>query len=168
MFKKIMKKVLLVLLLAFVAIQFFRPARNLATGPEAFAKDISTVHAVSADVQVILQKACNDCHSNHTNYPWYSQVQPVAWWLADHIKDGKKELNLSEYAGYNLRRRYHKLEEVAEQVQENHMPLDSYTWMHQEAKLSATEKQTLINWATALRDSMRQVYPIDSLERKKK
>jgi Haem-binding domain len=168
MFKKVMKKVLLVLLAAFVIIQFFRPAKNTASGPEAYAKDISKVHAVPADVQLILQKACNDCHSNNTEYPWYSNIQPVAWWLNDHVQEGKKELNFSEFAGYNLRRQYHKLEEVEEQVKEGEMPLSSYTVIHKEAKLTETEKNALYNWVNALRDSMRNVYPIDSLERKKK
>jgi Haem-binding domain len=168
MFKKVMKKVLLVLLAAFVIIQFFRPAKNTASGPEAYAKDISKVHAVPADVQLILQKACNDCHSNNTEYPWYSNIQPVAWWLNDHVQEGKKELNFSEFAGYNLRRQYHKLEEVEEQVKEGEMPLSSYTLIHKEAKLTETEKNALYNWVNALRDSMRNVYPIDSLERKKK
>jgi Haem-binding domain len=167
MLKKAMKKVLVFLLGVLVVIQFFRPDKNTATGPEAYAKDITKVHAVPTDVQLILQKACNDCHSNHTNYPWYSQVQPVAWWLADHIKEGKKELNFSEFAGYKLRRQYHKLEEVEEMVKEGEMPLSSYTLIHKEAKLTDAEKQSLYNWVNALRDSMRTVYPIDSLERKK-
>lgn len=163
-----MKKVLLFLLAALVVIQFFRPAKNTASGPEAYAKDISKVHAVPADVQLILQKACNDCHSNNTNYPWYSNIQPVAWWLKDHIDEGKRELNFSEFAGYSLRRQYHKLEEVEEQVKEGEMPLSSYTIIHKDAKLTDTEKQALYNWVNAIRDSMRAVYPIDSLERKKK
>lgn len=163
-----MKKVLLVLLAAFVIIQFFHPAKNTASGPEAYAKDISKVHPIPADVQLILQKACNDCHSNNTQYPWYSNIQPVAWWLNDHVQEGKKELNFSEYAGYNLRRQYHKLEEVEEQVKEGEMPLSSYTFIHKEAKLTEAEKNALYNWVNTLRDSMRSVYPIDSLERKKK
>lgn len=163
-----MKKLLLVLLAAFVIIQFFRPAKNMASGPEAYAKDISRIHAVPADVQLILQKACNDCHSNNTKYPWYSNIQPVAWWLKDHIDEGKRELNFSEFAGYSLRRQYHKLEEVEEQVKEGEMPLSSYTIIHKDAKLTDTEKQALYNWVNGIRDSMRSVYPIDSLERKKK
>jgi Haem-binding domain len=168
MFKKVMKKVLVFLLGVLVVIQFFRPDKNTASGPEAYAKDITKVHAVPADVQQVLQKACYDCHSNNTNYPWYSQVQPVAWWLNDHIKEGKKELNFSEFAGYSLARQYRKLEEVQEEVKEGKMPLDSYTWIHKEAKLTDAEKQSLYNWVNAIRDSMRSVYPIDSLVRKKK
>lgn len=162
-----MKRVLLFLLAAFVIIQFFRPAKNTASGPEAYANDITKVHAVPADVQLILQKACYDCHSNDTHYPWYSHIQPVTWWLADHIKEGKKELNFSEFAGYSLRRQYHKLEEVEEQVKEGEMPLNSYTLIHSKAKLTDAEKQSLYSWVNTLRDSMRTVYPIDSLERKK-
>lgn len=167
MFKTILKRFFQLLLVAFVAIQFFRPTKNLANGPQALAKDITTIHAVPSDVQAILQKACNDCHSNNTNYPWYSYIQPVAWWLNDHIVDGKKHLNFSEFAGYNLRRQYHKLEEIEEQVKENEMPLSSYTLIHKDAKLTEAEKQALYSWVNTLRDSMKAVYPIDSLVRKK-
>lgn len=167
MFKKILKKVLLVLLLALVVIQFFRPAKNIAAGPEAYAKDITTAHTVPANVQLILQKACYDCHSNNTEYPWYSNIQPVAWWLGDHVKEGKKELNFSEFAGYSIRRKYRKLEEINKEVKEGEMPLSSYTLIHTNAKLSEADKLAIANWTTALRDSMKLVYPEDSLVRKK-
>jgi Haem-binding domain len=167
MFKKILKKTLLVLLLAFVVIQFFRPAKNTASGPEAFAKDIATAHTIPADVQLIFQKACYDCHSNNTDYPWYSYIQPVAWWLADHVKEGKKELNFSEFAGYSIRRKYKKFEEINKEVKEGEMPLESYTFIHTNAKLSDAERLAIANWATSLRDSMKRVYPEDSLVRKK-
>jgi Haem-binding domain len=167
MIKKILKKTLLVLLLAFVVIQFFRPAKNTASGPEAFAKDITTAHAIPQDVQSIFQKACYDCHSNNTAYPWYSNIQPVAWWLGDHIVEGKKELNFSEFAGYSIRRKYKKLEEINKEVKEGEMPLESYTFIHSNAKLTDADKLAIANWATALRDSMKRVYPEDSLVRKK-
>jgi hypothetical protein len=166
--KKIIKKIFLLLLLAFIVIQFFRPAKNIASGPEAFAKDIATAHTVPADVQLIFQKACYDCHSNNTSYPWYSNIQPVTWWLNDHIKEGKKELNFSEFAGYSIRRKYKKLEEINKEVKEGEMPLDSYTLIHTNAKLTEADKLAIANWATALRDSMKSVYPEDSLIRKKK
>jgi mono/diheme cytochrome c family protein len=167
MFKKILKRTLLVLLLAFVVIQFFRPVKNTAGGPEAFAKDIATAHDVPADVQLIFQKACYDCHSNNTAYPWYSYIQPVAWWLNDHVKEGKKELNFSEFAGYSIRRKYKKLEEINKEVKEGEMPLESYTLIHTDAKLSDAERLAIANWVTSLRDSMKRVYPEDSLVRKK-
>lgn len=164
---KFLKKLLLVLLLVFIVIQFIRPAKNIASGPEAYVKDISTVHAVPADVQVILKKACNDCHSNNTVYPWYNNIQPVAWWLANHVNEGKRSLNFSEFAGYSLRRQYKKLDEVNELVKKGEMPLSSYTWIHKDAKLTEAERLAIANWTTAIRDSMASVYPKDSLARKK-
>jgi hypothetical protein len=100
-------------------------------------------------------------------YPWYAQIQPAAWWLADHIKEGKKELNFSEFAGYRIRRQYKKLEEINELVKEGEMPLDSYLWIHNDAKLDEKQKLTLANWVTAIRDTMKATYPADSLVRKK-
>jgi hypothetical protein len=165
--KRFFKRLLLFLGVALIVIQFFRPDRNIAAGPAAFKNDMTTIHNVPSNVQAVFQKACNDCHSNNTRYPWYSQVQPLAWWLADHIKEGKKELNFSEFATYSLRRRYRKLEEIATEVEAGEMPLSSYTFIHKDAKLTAAEKTAIINWTTGLRDSMQAVYPLDSLVRKK-
>jgi mono/diheme cytochrome c family protein len=165
--KKILKTIFLLLAAAFITIQFFRPAKNTAAGPEAYSKDISTVHNVPAEVQAIFKKACNDCHSNNTEYPWYNNIQPVAWWLANHIKEGKGELNFSEFAGYSLRRQYNKLDKINGEVKEGGMPLSSYTWIHRSAKLNDAEKLAIANWTTAIRDSMKAVYPEDSLIRKK-
>lgn len=165
MFKKIFKGLFYLLLLAFVIIQFFRPAKNKSEGTSK--NDISTLYAVPQDVQDILKKSCNDCHSNNTVYPWYAEIQPVAWWLNSHIEDGKKDLNFSEFATYRIRRQYKKLEEINELVKENEMPLDSYLWIHKDAKLSDQQKLTIANWAEAVRDSIRAKYPPDSLVRKK-
>ncbi|MBK7432510.1 MAG: heme-binding domain-containing protein [Chitinophagaceae bacterium] len=165
MFKKILKRTLLVLLLAFVVIQFFRPAKNKAEGISN--NDITKLYPVPQDVQDILKTSCYDCHSNNTVYPWYAEVQPVTWWLDKHIQDGKKDLNFSEFAGYRLRRQYKKLEEINELVKKNEMPLDSYLWIHKNAKLSDAQKLTLANWVTAVRDTMKATYPMDSLVRKK-
>lgn len=159
------KKILLVLLVVLIIMQFLRPEKNIAQGPST--NDISTHFKIPVDVQTILNKSCNDCHSNNTKYPWYSQLQPVAWWLNDHINEGKQHLNFSEFATYSLRKQYHKLEEVAEQVEKGEMPLSSYTIMHTNAKLSKGEKDKLISWSSALRDTMKAQYPIDSLVRKK-
>lgn len=159
------KKILLVLLVGFIAIQFFHPKKNKTEGAQP--NYIGHKYVVPADVKLILDKACNDCHSNNTNYPWYAKVQPVDWWLTGHIEDGKKDLNLDEYTHRSLRYQYNKLEEIAELVKEGAMPLDSYTWLHKEARLTESEKSTLINWADAIRDTMKATYPIDSLVRKK-
>jgi hypothetical protein len=159
------KKILLALLAALIIIQFFHPKKNKAAGAQP--NYIGNVYAIPADVKAILKKACDDCHSNNTAYPWYSRIQPVDWWLDNHVQEGKKELNLDEYSNRNLRYQYHKLEEIAEMVKEGEMPLDSYTWMHGDAKLTEAEKNALIGWADGLREEMKLKYPIDSLIRKK-
>jgi hypothetical protein len=139
------KKIVGVFISLLIVIQFIRPARN--TGEVYSANDISHSVDVPADVKNILEKACNDCHSNNTNYPWYTNIQPVGWWLNHHVEEGNGELNFSEFNTYKLRRKLHKLEEIAEQVKEGEMPMDSYTWTHGEAKLTTAEQQTLISWA---------------------
>ena len=159
------KKILLFLLAALVIIQFFHPEKNIQEG--VAANDISTKYPVPAEVKSILDKACMDCHSNNTAYPWYNNIQPVAWWLDNHIRDGKKELNFSAYTDKRLRFQYHKMEEVIEQVKKGEMPLNSYTWIHKDAVLTGEEKDLLINWANTVLDSLKQQYPMDSLARKK-
>ena len=160
-----LKKVFFFLLLVLVVIQFIHPKKNKTTGPQA--NYIGNIYPVPEDVKVILAKACNDCHTNNTIYPWYTHIQPVDWWMNHHVNDGKRHLNFDDYTSRNLRSQYHKLEEIAEQVKEGEMPLDSYIWMHKEAKLTETEKQLLINWAKAARNSLEAKYPMDSLVRKK-
>lgn len=160
-----LKKILLFLLIALIIIQFIHPEKNKSGGTQA--NFIGNLFPVPEKVKVILAKACNDCHSNNTNYPWYTNIQPVHWWMNDHINEGKKELNFDDYKGRSLRFQYHKMEEIAEQVKEGEMPLDSYTWIHKDAKLTEEEKKELIGWADGIRDSLEAHYPMDSLIRKK-
>lgn len=158
------KKIFIFLLFALVVIQFIRPKKNKAEGPQP--NYIGNNFAVPEDVKSILAKACNDCHSNNTNYPWYANFQPVLWWLDKHIKDGKKELNYDEYTSRSLRYQFHKMEETIEMVKEGEMPLNSYTWIHKDAKLSPEERSKLTNWANSIMVTMKATYPIDSLIRK--
>jgi hypothetical protein len=143
------KKIFLVILALLVIIQFIRPARNVSSSTSG--NDITKHFTVPEDVNQILKRACNDCHSNNTIYPWYTNIQPVGWWMANHVKEGKGHLNFSEFGGYTPKKQHHKLEEVVEMVKENEMPLDSYTWMHKNAKLTEQEKVLMVNWAEILR-----------------
>lgn len=159
------KKILTGLILVLLFIQVFRPERNIHSGDQA--NDISRIYPVSDSVAKLLQIACNDCHSNNTVYPWYAQVQPVAWWLNHHVEEGKHELNFNEFASYPARKQYHKMEELEEQVKEGEMPLNSYTWIHKEARLNESQKHLLIIWAESVIDSLEARYPIDSLKKRK-
>ncbi len=162
---KIVKKILVALLIVFVVMQAFRPAKNNSNDT---SKDISKSYVVPEDVKTILSKACFDCHSNNTRYPWYAEIQPVGWWLSDHVKEGTKELNFNAFDGYRIGRQYKKMEECIEEVKEGKMPLESYTRIHKEAILTDAEKQTLINWCDIIRDSIKAKYPADSLVIKRK
>lgn len=146
------KKILLALLVVLVILQFFRPEKNIAAAASPNA--IGTKYSVPADVQTILKKSCNDCHSNTTEYPWYASVQPVGLWLNHHIEEGKGELNFDEFTTYSPKKARHKLEEVHEAVTEGWMPLDSYLWIHHESKLTPEEAKVLGDWAKNLRESI--------------
>lgn len=140
-----MRIFLYLLVTALLIAQFFRPTRNL--GVIRGTTHIAEVYPVPAQVEGILEKACYDCHSNHTRYPWYARVQPLGWWLANHVAEGKEELNFSEFTNLPPEGRAHKLAEIIEQVEHGEMPLRSYTLLHREANLTQAEKETLINWA---------------------
>ena len=125
---KLIKIIASLLLVALIAIQFIRPEKNQGTViPE---KQLASRYPLPDSVHAILKKACMDCHSNNSSYPWYASIQPVAWWLDEHIQDGKKHLNFDEYTHRSLRYQYHKMEETIEMVKEKEMPLESYTWAH--------------------------------------
>ncbi len=151
-----MKKILRVtgsgLLLALVALQFFRSPRNtgVTEGPES----IVAREKIPAEVRQILARACYDCHSNHTKYPWYAAVQPVAWWLNDHVREGKAELNFSEFAAYDAKRAVRKLQSVADEVHERHMPLKTYLLAHPEARLTDADVARVTAWAEDLADEI--------------
>ena len=162
---KVFKKILIGLLVILIVMQAFRPAKNTSNDT---SKDISKSYVVPENVKLILVKACNDCHTNSTRYPWYAEVQPVSWWLNDHIKEGKRKFNLNEFDGYRIARQYKKMEECMEQLKEGEMPLPSYTLIHKDAILTDTEKQTLLNWCEVVRDSIKARYPADSLVIKKR
>ena len=162
--KKILKRILLALLIIFILIQFIRPAKNRSEGISA--NDISTKYPVPDSVQAILKVACYDCHSNNTRYPWYEEIQPVAWWLNNHIKDGKRGLNFSEFTSYRIKKQFHRLDDINKQVKKNEMPLSSYTLIHTDAKLTEGQKLAIAAWATSIRDSIKAHYPPDSLVKK--
>jgi hypothetical protein len=138
------KKILYALLAVFVIIQFFRPTRNEAAGP--FPNHIETKYAMNEQVKTTMSIACFDCHSNNTRYPWYANIQPVAWWLQNHVNDGKKHLNFSEFTAYTEKRQRKKIEEIKEAVTEGWMPLNSYKWIHKDAVLTKEQSTAIAQW----------------------
>lgn len=134
----------LIILGVFIVIQFIRPGRSVpAVDP---AQDIRQVLQPPAEVSSLLKDACYDCHSYETKYPWYSQIAPVSWWLANHINEGREQANFSTFGALSAEDRAEVLEEAAEYVGNGEMPLDSYTWMHPEAKLNDGQRKLLVDW----------------------
>jgi hypothetical protein len=116
--------------------------------------DTSKVITIPDIVLTLFKNACYDCHSNNTDYPWYSNIQPMGWLMAYHIKQAKKELNFSEFGSYSQRRQLSKLDGIVNSLKDDIMPLKSYKIMHKSAQLRADEKSLLINWAQSSKDSL--------------
>jgi hypothetical protein len=148
----ILYKVLAGILLVFVGLQFFGPDQSIPqTDP---AKDFLANTNPSPEVASIIKSACYDCHSYKTEYPWYSTIEPLSWWLQDHIDHGRDEFNMSAWTDYSPTRADHKLEEAIELVEEEEMPLPSYTWVHGEARLSEQQRDQLTDWFSSLREKI--------------
>lgn len=149
---KILKIIVITLLVAFVGIQFIPTERNQSDFvPEA---DFLVMNNTPENISKLVQISCYDCHSNNTEYPWYNKIQPVAWFLEDHIKEGKKELNFSEWKNYSNRRKNSKLKSIISQIRDDEMPLYSYTLVHRDAVLSESEKNLVIDYMKQVKDSL--------------
>ena len=149
---KVLKIIVLVVLLGFVGIQFVPTDPNLSdVVPDT---DFMSVNQVAKDIEHDLRESCYDCHSNNTQYPWYNKVQPIAWFLEEHIKEGKEELNFNEWGDYSDRRKRSKLKSIASQIEDDKMPLSSYTLIHKDAKLSVEEKERILTLVNDLMEEL--------------
>ena len=158
--KKILKRIALLLLIVFIVMQFFGPDKNVSeVAIKDNPSDFITIEQPSAMVEGILVRACYDCHSNNTTYPWYNNITPVNYWMADHVAHGTKHLNFSEWGTYSPKKKDHKLEECIEMVEEGEMPLNSYTWTHGDAKLTQAEIQELTTWLSLVRLKVQKQMP---------
>ena len=146
------KRILFATGVLFIVIQFAQPGHNKSG--QVSTTDISKTVSISDSVQAILRNACYDCHSNNTNYPWYSYIQPMGWLMANHIKQGKEELNFNEFGSYSPRRQLSKLNGIANSIKDDIMPLSSYKLLHKNARLSTKDKTLLINWAEQSKGSL--------------
>ena len=136
---------LAVLVVAIVlVIQVIPVERNVSTVPPG--QSFEKTEKVPANVAAILKVSCYDCHSNNTRYPWYSELQPGAWFMARHIKKGKEELNLDEFNDYSKRRKKAKIKSIISQIEKEEMPLKSYLLLHPDAGLTPNKKQVLLQF----------------------
>lgn len=141
-------------MIIFVIAQFFGPEKN-----DGNLDSITTFIAETdppTDVLRVLETACYDCHSSKTKYPWYNNITPVNFWLAEHVKDGKKHFNFSTWSAYSLKKKEHKMEELHEEVAEKKMPLDSYTWTHADANLTKEQIAAVVAWGQKVQADYQQ------------
>jgi cytochrome c551/c552 len=132
-----------------LAIQFVRPARTNPAVDES--QTIFARAQLPPQVAAIFNRSCVDCHSNKTAWPWYSNVAPVSWFVINHVNEGRRIMNLSEWGRLDRDRQDRKLRQICDEVSDGSMPLSSYTPMHPNSKLSAEDKKTLCDWIDAER-----------------
>ena len=143
-----MRRVLLGILVGLILIQFISPERN-DSGDRS--NDYTTAMQVPKEVKEIIKTSCADCHSNKTEYPWYSNIAPVSWYIANHVNEGKEHLNFSEWTAYNKDQKDHIIKDLEEELEEQNMPLKSYLLIHKDAKLTQDQYNILLVWVKSLK-----------------
>jgi hypothetical protein len=103
-------------------------------------------HLQSSEHPQVLMQACGNCHSNQTDWPWYSHVPPVSWWIARHVREGREKLDFSEWQTYSTTQKRDKLESVCGLISTGRMPPHIYTAMHPEARLTEENKKAICAW----------------------
>jgi len=149
---KLYKKILLALLGVFILIQFIQPAHNKSD--QLLPTDLSKTVNVPDKILNVFKNSCYDCHSNNTRYPWYVNIQPMGWIMANHIKEGKDNFNFNEFATYSKRKQANKLRAISESIKDGSMPIQSYIWMHSDSKLNEENKKLITYWVLKTKDSM--------------
>jgi len=142
-----MKKVVLGILGVLILIQFIRPEKNISSNE---LNSITTIMEVPNEVKQIIKTSCADCHSNATIYPWYSEIAPVSWYLAQHVNEGKEHLNFSEWTAYNKNQKSHIIKDLEEVLEDIEMPLKSYLILHKDAEMTQKQYETLLNWVKTI------------------
>lgn len=149
---RVIKIIALILLVCFVGIQFVPTKLNQSNIVPK--NDFLILNNTPKEIGTILQVSCYDCHSNNTKYPWYNKIQPIAWFLEDHVEEGKAELNFNEWGSLSNRRKVSKLRSIIKQIESDKMPLDSYTLIHKEAELLKSEKILVLDYIKELRKKL--------------
>jgi hypothetical protein len=148
--KQSIKKIIFIVFLVFLIMQLYQPARNTEFEQDSTV-NFTKVYIVPKNVETILRTSCYDCHSNNTNYPWYSNIQPARSFMENHIKEGKENLNFSEFGKYSKRKQENKLNRIVKEIKSDEMPLASYTLIHQNAILTLSQKKEVIDWINTVK-----------------
>jgi len=147
---RVVRWILIVFLVAFIGAQFVRPVRDNPPTPPAS----SLAPRATPEVASILDRACRDCHSNDTRWPWYTNVSPTNWLVANHVHHGREHFNYSSWVSYDEDDQDKFLGKMCNLAQRRRMPLPSYLLMHRDAKLSDADIKTLCDWTEKMRDML--------------
>lgn len=149
---RVLKWLFLVVVVLFIAAQFVRPAKTNPASEQSLSIENQT--QVDPAVESIFSRSCNDCHSNKTRWPWYTNVAPVSWFVISHVNEARGDMNLSEWGKLDRNRQRHRLEDMCEMVKSGEMPLNTYTPLHPGSKLSQADVKIICDWTTSERQRL--------------
>jgi len=152
-----LKWIAVVIAVIFIGLQFTTP-RHINPSVDA-AQTLAATTAVPPEISAVFARSCNDCHSNQTNWRWYTYVAPVSWFTVGHVNEGRQELNLSEWGRYGTRMKETRLNAICGQARAGTMPIASYTFVHRETKLSPDEVTKICKWTEDLRKQLAGTTP---------
>jgi hypothetical protein len=150
--KKFIKIFVIVIIIVFIGIQFFRPNRTNPISDKS--RDVSYYLNIPVNLKQILERSCYDCHSNLTRWPWYTNVAPVSWLVASDVNEARSDMNFSEWGTYNIADQIDYLNQINKQVKKGSMPLGKYLLLHSDAKLTDADRNLLSGWASTAADSL--------------
>jgi hypothetical protein len=150
--KKFIKIFVIVIIIVFIGIQFFRPNRTNPVSDKS--RDVSYYLNIPVNLKQILERSCYDCHSNLTRWPWYTNVAPVSWLVASDVNEARSDMNFSEWGTYNIADQIDYLNQINKQVKKGSMPLGKYLLLHSDAKLTDADRNLLSGWASTAADSL--------------
>jgi hypothetical protein len=141
-----LKMVVFTLVVLFFLAQLVQPKRT--NPPVVPSRSLEAHVQVPQNVLPILKRACGDCHSNETVWPWYSHVAPVSWLVTDDVNVGRRHINFQDWeAQENPKEATEHLALICKEVQEKGMPPLIYRTMHKESRLSAEDINALCSWS---------------------
>lgn len=147
-----LKWIAVVIAVIFIGLQFTTP-RHTNPSVDA-AQTLAATTAVPPEISAVFARSCNDCHSNETNWRWYTYVAPVSWFTVGHVNDGRKEFNLSEWGRYGTRMKETRLKAICAEARGGTMPIASYTFVHRDTKLSPDEVTKICEWTENTRQQL--------------
>ena len=132
--------------LIFIGLQFTTPGHTNPAFDEA--QSLEALTAIPSEISAVFARSCNDCHSNKTNWRWYTYVAPVSWFTVGHVNDGRSELNFSGWGSYGARMKETRLKAICELCEQGAMPPPSYALVHRDVGLSRDQVRTICEWTS--------------------